>query len=79
MDVDIDDEALVAQVVHDWVDRELPEEHGLAERAASSAAAAYHDGASVGDACAAAQTFVRSWCRHPSHSRPVRAGSRMAS
>lgn len=79
MDVDIHDETLLARVVRDWVERELPDEHGLAERAASSAATAYHEGATVADACAAAQSFVRSWCRHPSHSRPVPAGSKLAS
>lgn len=62
--------SLLETVVRDWVEREHPDEPGLAGRAALAAAHSFEAGAGVGDACEAANDVVRSWLDHPSHQRP---------
>jgi len=58
---------ILAEVVRAWVEVELPEEPGAAERAAHIAEAAYSGGASIDEACGDALGFVHSWLHHPSH------------
>ena len=56
----------VVAEVRSWVGAQLPGESAVADCAARVAGAAYDDGATIGDACDAAASFVGSWLRHPS-------------
>lgn len=70
----------VEKAMRAWVERELPAESGLAERAARVAATAYDEGATADEAYRRARSYVRSWCSHPSHqSRPRPRAGRVAS
>jgi hypothetical protein len=60
-------EQVLAGVVREWANQELPGEPGAADRAARLAAASYADSASITQACAEALAFVGSWNRHPAN------------
>ena len=60
-------EDVLSQVIVAWVSENFPEQPGAAERAAAVARASFRDGATVGEACRDARSFVGSWVRHPSH------------
>jgi hypothetical protein len=70
----VTNDRLLGDVVRAWVHMEVPEDPGIAERAAARARAAYRDGASVTEACREAKEFVGSWIRHPSHWTEERGG-----
>lgn len=60
------EDALV-EVVRHWADGVLPGHPRATETAASLARQAFHDGASVSEACQLARSFLRSWADHPAH------------
>lgn len=70
------DQAL-GDAVRAWVDLQRPGDLVAAERAATIAQAAYHDGFPVSDACERARAFLAIWARHPSrgHGPPARIAS----
>jgi hypothetical protein len=67
--IDMTSEQVLAKVVREWANQELPGEPGAADRAAGLAAACYADNASITQACAEARGFVGSWIRHPAHAK----------
>ena len=56
---------IVASAVRRWADRVLPGDDAAADAAAETAVAALASGASMAEACEAAQKLVRSWSVHP--------------
>lgn len=70
---------LLEEVVREWAAKALPDEPGVATRAALLARSAYEHGATVTEACEEARAFVGSWARHPSHRREDGALLRLAS
>jgi hypothetical protein len=61
-------EQVLVESVRAWVDHLLPEDRGVAERAAAVALNWYRDGSTVSEACHQAGAYVTSWMGHPAHS-----------
>lgn len=60
-------EDALTEVVRSWAEQVLPGHPEAAETAAAVARRAFHDGASVSEACQLARSFALSWSRHPAH------------
>jgi hypothetical protein len=65
--VDMANESVLIEVVREWGAQQPGCDSSAAEGAASVAARAYANGASVTEACQAARAYLRSWIAHPSH------------
>ena len=66
----------LGHLVRRWAERVVPDEPAVAVKAAGVAVRAHSAGASIGEACLQAQSFVECWARHPSNRRPSGAGLR---
>jgi hypothetical protein len=67
--VEVNEEAVLAEMIRSWVTEQLPGEPAAADRAAFVAVAAHRHGEDLSDACQEARRFVKSWADHPSHQR----------
>lgn len=66
------DLGILAAAVRRWTGGVLPGDDAAADRAVEAALVAVAGGASMSEACAAAQQLVRSWSAHPSRHRAAR-------
>ena len=60
-------ESTLAEVVWAWAVEMLPGHRTAADGAAAVARQAFHEGASITEACQLARSYLQSWANHPAH------------